>query len=170
MITATKKYLELIARFPLRPIERDGELDKAIAVVDSLLAKPRLSKDEDDYLDVLGDLIRKYEKSAHPIEPASDAEMHKHLMESRDLSQTGLHKATGIAISTISAILSGKRRLSRQHIAAISAFFHVSADAFAPPKPAGDAKSPGKGRKAAQSGSTRPKPLERPGLVRRKRR
>ena len=55
MLTATKKYLDLVARFPLRPIERDEELDAAIAVVDSLLAKPRLSKDEDDYLDVLGD-------------------------------------------------------------------------------------------------------------------
>lgn len=135
MLTVTKEYLGLVKKFPLRPIENDAELDRAIAVVDSLLAKPKLSKDEDDYLDVLGDLVHKYEKTAHPIEPATDAEMLKHLMESCSLSQTGLHKATGIAVSTISEILNGKRRLARQHIAALSAYFRVSADAFAAPTP-----------------------------------
>ncbi|HEU5431729.1 MAG TPA: helix-turn-helix domain-containing protein [Thermomicrobiales bacterium] len=170
MLTATKKYLDLVARFPLRPIERDEELDAAIAVVDSLLAKPRLSKDEDDYLDVLGDLIRKYEKSAHPIEPASDSEMLKHLLESRDFSQIDLHKATGIAISTISAILSGKRRLSRRHIAALSAFFHVSADSFAAPTPTPRGKPRAAGRKATPARSQRSKALKRPPAARRKRR
>ncbi len=133
MLTATKEYLGLVKKFPLRPIENDEELDRAIAVVDSLLAKPKLSKDEDDYLDVLADLVRKYEKTAHPIEPATDAEMLKHLMESRDISQTELHKVTGIAVSTISEILKGKRRLARQHIAALSSYFRVSADSFASP-------------------------------------
>ena len=168
MLTATKRYLDLVAKFPLRPIQREEELDEAIAVVDSLLAKPRLTKDEDDYLDVLGDLISKYEKSAHPVEPASDAEMLEHLLESRDLSQADLHEATGIAISTISAIVSGKRRLSRRHIAALSAYFHVSADSFAPPTPLGAAKSRGGGRKSA-AGSKRSQSLKRPRGARRKR-
>lgn len=174
MITATKKYLDLVSRFPLRPIEREEELDAAIAVVDLLLAKRRLSKDEDDYLDVLGDLIHKYEKSAHPIEPASDAEMLKHLLESRDLSQTELHEATGIAISTISAILNGKRRLSRRHIAALSAYFHVSADSFAAPMAVGAAKSRDKpraaGRQATPPRSQPPKAATRPPAARPKRR
>jgi HTH-type transcriptional regulator/antitoxin HigA len=171
MLTATKEYLGLIKKFPLRPIETDAELDQAVAVVDSLLAKPKLSKDADDYLDVLGDLVRKYETAAHPIGPATDAEMLKHLMESRDVSQTGLHKATGIAISTISEILSGKRRLARRHIAALSAFFRVSADSFAAPAASGAKEKSGKKRRsaplAASVGAKRPKPVKRRSAARR---
>ena len=38
MSAATKEYLGLIKKFPLRPIETDAELDQAAAIVDSLLA------------------------------------------------------------------------------------------------------------------------------------
>ena len=100
--------------------------------------------------------------------------MLKHLLELRDFSQIDLHKATGIAISTISAILNGKRRLSRRHIAALSAFFHVSADSFAAPTAVGAAKSRDKpraaGRKATPARSQRSKAIKRPPAARRKRR
>ena len=46
-------YLGLVRRFPLRPIRSDGELDEAVAVVNSLLSRPRLAPGESDYLEVL---------------------------------------------------------------------------------------------------------------------
>lgn len=130
MQTATKAYLVLVEEVPLRPIRSDEELDRAIAAIDSLLDKPKLSRDQEDYLDVLSDLVHKYEQEVHPIEAASDSEMLRHLMESRGMTQTALSNATMIAVSTISEILGGKRRLARQHISAVSKFFGVSADAF----------------------------------------
>ena len=63
-------YFELVRRFPLRPIRSEQDLDRAIAVVDSLIDKGELSQDEDDYLDVLGDLVRKYETENHPAPAA----------------------------------------------------------------------------------------------------
>jgi hypothetical protein len=51
------RLFELIRPFPLRPIRSDDELGQAIALIDSLLAQPSLDMDEDDCLEVLGDLV-----------------------------------------------------------------------------------------------------------------
>lgn len=129
----SQTYLSLVKRFPLRPLKSEQQLQRAIQVVDSLLKRPSLSKDEDDYLDVLSDLIHKYENAVDPIAPAPDSAMLEHLMEARDLSRAELHRQTGIGLSTIAEVLNGKRSLTRRHVAVLSRFFNVSADAFAPP-------------------------------------
>ena len=75
-----------------------------------------LASEEEDYLEVLGDLIEQYESEAHPIAPVSDVEMLRHLIEAKGVSQTEVSKATGIVDSTISEVLKGKRSLNRRHI------------------------------------------------------
>src|SRR4029077_9477035 len=73
-------YLALIRRFPLRPIASEAELDRATAVMNSLLDRD-LDPAEDDYLDVLSDLVERYEDQHHPIptDDLTDAEMLEHL-------------------------------------------------------------------------------------------
>jgi hypothetical protein len=44
------RYFDLVREFPLRPIRSDRELDRAIAVIDWLLARGRLASDEADFL------------------------------------------------------------------------------------------------------------------------
>jgi len=70
---SSDRYFELVRQFPLRPIRSDAELDRAIALLDSLVDREDLDPDESDYLDVLGDIVEKYEGQEHPIAPASDA-------------------------------------------------------------------------------------------------
>ncbi|OYV88573.1 MAG: hypothetical protein B7Z73_08285 [Planctomycetia bacterium 21-64-5] len=106
-------------------------MDRAIAAIDRLLARPSLSRDEDDYLDVLSDLVYKYEQAMHPLEAVPDSDMLKHRMEARDLSRAELHRRTGIPLATIAAVLGGKRQLSRQQVSTLAQFFNVSSDAFA---------------------------------------
>ena len=102
MATATRKgkakdlYFDLVLRFPLRPIRSDKELNAAVKMVDSLLDRKDLASEEEDYLEVLGDLIELYESEAHPIAPVSDVEMLRHLIEAKGVSQTEVSKATGI--------------------------------------------------------------------------
>ena len=60
------RYFDLVREFPLRPLRSDRELDRAIAVIDRLLARGKLASDEADYLDVLSDLVEKYEDEALP--------------------------------------------------------------------------------------------------------
>ena len=137
MSTATRQrktkdpYFELVLRFPLRPIRSDKELNAAVKMVDSLLDRKDLASEEEDYLEVLGDLVEQYESEAHPIAPVSDMEMLRHLIKAKGISQTEVSKATGIADSTISEVLKGKRSLNRNHIGKLAQYFNVSPDVFA---------------------------------------
>ena len=63
--------------------------------------------------------------------PVSDAEMLRHLIEAKGVSQTEISSATGIADSTISEILKGRRSLNRSHIGKLARYFNVSPDVFA---------------------------------------
>ncbi len=123
-------YLALIRRFPLRPIRSDEELDRAIAIVDELLDRDSLAAEEEDYLDVLGDLVEKYETENHPLPDVSDADMLRHLIEARGQSQAQVATGAGIAGSTLSAVLAGKRGLNRKHITALARYFAVSPAVF----------------------------------------
>jgi HTH-type transcriptional regulator/antitoxin HigA len=128
---ASDPYFALVQRFPLRPIRSDAELDQAVEMVDALLDRGDLSPAEEDYLDVLGDLIERYEAEAHPMPAVSDAAILRHLIEAKGSSQREVSKATGIADSTISEVLKGKRPLNRGHIGKLARYFNVSPDAFA---------------------------------------
>ncbi|MBI3270724.1 MAG: helix-turn-helix domain-containing protein [Planctomycetes bacterium] len=124
-------YFELVRRFPLRPIRSELELDRATEVIDELLSRPRLDADEADYLDVLSDLTEKYEEEKHPMPPASDAEMLAFLIEQKGVTQAEVSRATGMAVSTLCEILSGKRTVPRFKIGKLAAYFHVSPAVFA---------------------------------------
>ncbi len=124
------RYLELVQLVPLRPIRTDCELDRAIAMIDKLLDQKERSQDEEDYLDVLSNLVEKYEDEHEPLPPVTGAAMLRFLIESQDTSQAKLSSDTGIAESTISEILAGKRELNRKHIEALSRHFHVNPAVF----------------------------------------
>ena len=124
-------YLALIRQFPLRPVRSDAELDRAVAVVDGLIDRDRLDQAESDYLDVLSDLVERYEEEHHPIKPASDAAMLEHLIDSKGLTQVAVAVGTGITSTTLSAVLHGKRRLTREHISRLARFFQVDPTVFA---------------------------------------
>jgi HTH-type transcriptional regulator / antitoxin HigA len=128
--TQRDRYLELVLQFPLRPIRSDEELNGAIAMIDSLLDKVNLNQGERDYLDVLSDLVKKYESEHHPIPRVEDSDLLRHLLEVKGTTQSRLAQDTGIAESTISEILSGKRSLNRAQIGKLSRYFHVEAGVF----------------------------------------
>ena len=101
-------------------------------MIDSLIDRERLEPEEQDYLDVLADQVEKYETGRHPLPAVSEADMLRHLIEARGLTQLRLAADTGIAEFTISNILSGKRGMSRKHIEALAGYFKVSPAVFHP--------------------------------------
>ena len=123
-------YFDLVQRFPLRPIRSDGELAQAIEVIDSLIIRGDLDSGEQDYLDVLTDLVEKYETDEHPMPPVSDAAMLRHLMEARGINQSKLAADVDIPVSTICEILGGKRPLTRRHIGVLAKYFNVNPATF----------------------------------------
>lgn len=124
-------YLELVMKFPLTSVHSEEELQAAQKVMDGLLAQGKLSAGQELYLDALSDLVAAYEDEHYRIKPASDAEMLRHLMESRGISQADLQRRTKIPKSTISEILSGKKSFSRQLIRTLSDFFKVDKSVLA---------------------------------------
>ncbi|MEO6809467.1 MAG: transcriptional regulator [Isosphaeraceae bacterium] len=123
-------YLNLVRAFPLRPIHSDAELEHAISMINSLLDRDDLGPDDQDYLDVLGDLVEKYESEHYPILPVSDAEMLSHLIEARGVTPAIVAEATGIAESTTLEILAGQRGLDRNQVGALSRYFQVNPAVF----------------------------------------
>ena len=118
-------YLELVRTFPLASIRSEKHLCQAQKMMDGLSAKVPLSAGEIVYLDALSDLVAVYEDQHHSIDPASDADLLRHLMEAKGVSQIDLHRQTEIPKSTISEILSGKKPFSRAVIRTLAAYFNV---------------------------------------------
>jgi HTH-type transcriptional regulator / antitoxin HigA len=118
-------YLKLILKFPLASIKSEKQLEAAQKIIDGLLARTELSDGEEMYLDVLSDLVAAYEDEHYSFEPASDADMLRHLMEAKGVSQADLHRDTGLAKSAISEVLSGKKPFSRQMVRKLAEYFKV---------------------------------------------
>jgi len=124
-------YLELVVAFPLASIKSGEQLKEAQNVIDQLLARGRLDDGEEMYLDALSDLVAAYEDVHYAIEPASDAEMLRHLMEAKGVAQAQLSSGTMVPKSTISEILAGKKPFSRKVIRKLAAYFNVDASVLA---------------------------------------
>jgi len=124
-----RTYAELVTNFPLRPIKSDDQLTAAIAVMRTLLGIER-TEDENDYLLVLGDLIEAYEAEQHPLPTVTQAIILRALMEDRNVSQAEVSAGTKIADSNISAILAGRRAISKANMIALGQFFNVKPGRF----------------------------------------
>jgi HTH-type transcriptional regulator / antitoxin HigA len=124
-------YLELVLVFPLASIKSEEHLAAAQEVMDHLLAKGELEEGEEMYLDALSDLVGAYEDEHHAIAPASDADMLRHLMEAKGVTQIQLSRDTKIAKSTISEVLAGKKPFSRQMMHKFAEYFGVGVSVLA---------------------------------------
>jgi HTH-type transcriptional regulator/antitoxin HigA len=124
-------YFDLVQRFPLTHIRDDAHLDAAQEVIDRLLQED-LDEGTQEYLDALTDLVETYEDERQPIPDASEADVLRELMRSNGLSQLKLAKEAKISQSTLSAVLTGTRSLTKKQLIALARYFHVSPAAFLP--------------------------------------
>jgi HTH-type transcriptional regulator/antitoxin HigA len=77
-------------------IKSEKHLAKAQKVMDQLLAKEKLDDGETMYLDALSDLVGAYEDEHYAIKPAADADMLRHLMQAKGVTQAELSRATDL--------------------------------------------------------------------------
>lgn len=122
-------YFDLVRQFPLIHIRDDKHLSAAQDMIDQLLQRD-LDQGSQDYLDVLTDLVESYEDEHYPMPEASEADVLRELMRGRGLSQPKLARAVSISQSTISAVLSGVRTLTKEQVVALAKYFNVSPVAF----------------------------------------
>src|SRR5206468_725784 len=115
-------YLNLVRRFPLRPIRTRAAYDRAWVVLQELLARAETSKPsagESDYADVLVRLVRDYDEQHSSLlkdraarGKPSPIEALRWLMEEHQMNTIGLGKLVG-GSGQASLILNGKRELSK---------------------------------------------------------
>ena len=122
-------YEDLVRLHMPRPIHDEVELENATELID-LMAGHELSADQEDYLDLLSDLVAKYEEETSPIgRGVSPKDLLAWLIEEHDMSITELGELLGDR-SLGSRVLSGTRSLSKSHIKTLAAHFKVSPAAF----------------------------------------
>ncbi len=128
---STSAYLELLQAFPPRPITSEAEYQATLRVINELLDRREMTPDEYDYLNVLGALVAQYEQTLEPIPDIYGVELLKALLVEFDLRQKDLVPIFKTE-SIVSAVLSGQRKLTAEHIDKLAAFFHISPAAFFP--------------------------------------
>lgn len=142
-VPVPEAYLRLLQRFRLKPLQKQSEVEVAAQLADELALRDDLLPEEIDYLNLLCDVIERYEDENVLMADVSGAEMLRFLLDQRNISQQHLAKETGIASSTISAILQGNRELTRQHILKLAEYFTVEPAVFLPASNPNDSRKHG---------------------------
>src|SRR5438094_6020670 len=127
-------YTALVARFPLRPIRSEKEHGEALTIIDELLSHREPPPEEQDYLDVLSDLVSRWEDETMEMPDVSGVEMVRGLLEDRGMRQKDLVPIFGTE-SIVSEVLSGKREMQRRHVEGLARLFNVSPAVFFGGKP-----------------------------------
>ena len=120
------------AKAHLRPIHNAKSYDHMVALMNTLL---ETTGDDEDHplsglLDLVGDMVSKYEQKHHAIEPAEPKDALRFLMEARGLRQEDLSSV--VPQSNLSAILAGKRKISATLAGKLGKFFGISPAVFVP--------------------------------------
>lgn len=125
------QYFALVRSCPLRVIRTEREYERAIAMLDRLSDRAgSRTSDETEYLLALAVFVEKYEEEHHAIQPVPGIDMLHYLIETHGVTQSELAVRTGLANSTISELLAGKRKLSIKHIELLARFFSVRPSLF----------------------------------------
>jgi HTH-type transcriptional regulator/antitoxin HigA len=124
-----KKYGRLLTNALPSVIKTEEENDRAILIVEKLIAKKELSFEESTLLELLGKLIADFEERFYRPKDASPQEVLLELMQARDLKQIDLVELFG-SKSRASEAINGKREISKSQAKALAEFFKVSADLF----------------------------------------
>jgi HTH-type transcriptional regulator/antitoxin HigA len=127
------EFLELVQKFPLKPIRTAEQLEAAHAIIDELTSVPeeRLSNDQADYLEVLGDLTIAYEQKQmeHDLAGITGHKLLLHLMEEHEMNASALGNLLGLR-ELGSKIVRKERSISKAHAKVLGEHFGLPAETF----------------------------------------
>lgn len=130
MFTAESgSYIELLQKFPPRPIKSEAELLAVQEMIDTLLDAGDLTPAQQDYINLLGMLVHEYEEKHVSIPDLNGVELLQALIDEFSLKQKDLVPIFKTE-SIVSAVLNGQRRFTVEHIEKLADFFKVSPSVF----------------------------------------
>lgn len=111
-------------------IESEAELERAEEIISKLLSKgENLSPEEEKLLDLLSDLVEKYEDEHYPFPEVPPNEILRFLMEENGYKQSDLLHVFGSS-GIASEVVNGKRSISKTQAKKLAEFFKVSVELF----------------------------------------
>jgi HTH-type transcriptional regulator / antitoxin HigA len=125
------EYLRLVYAFPPVKIRDDAQADATARRIEALLTNPGMTEAERAYVDLLSDLLADWEDAQVDIPDIHGGELVKVLLKERGLRRRDLIGVFSTE-SDVADVLAERRELSREDIAGLAAFFHVSPAAFFP--------------------------------------
>ncbi len=116
----------------LLPIRTEEEYDRTVSLMNYLLD---MVGDQEDHalsglLDLVSELVADYDTNHFAIEASEPNEVLRYLIELRGLKQGDLGEI--VPQSNLSAILSGKRKISATLAGKLAKFFNISPAVFVP--------------------------------------
>ena len=122
-------YMALVAMFPPRPIRDSVDYNNTLEIV-MAMAGHNLTRDQDDYLKILSELILQYDREhEQPRKRGTPQQRLRYLVTEAGLSASDLGRLLGNR-GLGSVLLTGKRSLSKANIRKLAAHFKVRADYF----------------------------------------
>ena len=125
LTTPNSYYIELMTAFPPRPITNEAELIATQNRINSLLDNGRLTKEDRDYLKVLGMLVYDYEEKHELMPELKGVELLNALLEESQLKPQDLIHILG-SESAVLEVLNGNGKLGEEGIKQLADFFHIS--------------------------------------------
>jgi HTH-type transcriptional regulator / antitoxin HigA len=130
MLKQTIKYWTHLFPYAHIPCNED-EYEKLLRFADELMELSRQEKNDEritSLLELVAKNIEEYESHHYPTQVATPIEMLQFIMEQHGLEQSDLPEIG--SQSLVSKILSGKRKLTVEHIKKLSKRFHMSPSVF----------------------------------------
>jgi HTH-type transcriptional regulator / antitoxin HigA len=125
-----EEYSRLFTRIAPKVIHSEKDNDtytQALYELDQRSGK--LTRAEKELAELLTLLIEDFESKRYELPRAKPLEVVRFLMDQHNLKQKDLVDVFGTR-SIVSEVLSGKRKLNKEHIARLRERFHVSPDVF----------------------------------------
>jgi len=125
-----QSYADLVKAFMPRPIHDKAAFDNTQEIVDRL-AGHELNDDQEDYLDLLSQLLETYEdKNFKSPRKTSGIVALRFLLRENGLGGDGLADILGIDRSVAFKILKGNRNLTIEHMKKLAHRFRVDVSLF----------------------------------------
>ena len=128
--TMNVEYSRLLTKFSPKVIRTEKANEQYTAALYELDQRDAtLTRAEKELAELLTLLIEDFESKRYVLPRAKPVEVLRFLMEQHGLKQKDLADVFGTR-SIVSEVLSGKRKLNREHIRRLSERFHVSPEVF----------------------------------------
>jgi HTH-type transcriptional regulator/antitoxin HigA len=130
-LTASPEYTALLRKIPPKVIRTEEENEAYTQILYDLDRRSKaLTSAEREFAELLTLLIEDFEEKNYSLpSSAKPAGVVRFLLDQHGLKQKDLVDIFGTP-SIVSEVLSGKRDLTKDHIARLSRRFHVSPEAF----------------------------------------